>query len=196
MAFSKLTLIMMRNMLVLRSVAALPLVAQKGVRTCFLRTSWQMEGEPSSLVWTCTVRGSVLFQVFWDSADASTVETGWLIPDVGGLYVHVHGPHLAGLVLLHPQLPVFGWVHVLQQLVHRLHHLETIHTPNNHLLCTFFLLWPQQVNQGADRKSTKTFTWISTDGSIRTLQNFSSFLVWNLTHPSCQAPISSVFRRF
>lgn len=40
------------------------------------------------------------------------------------LNVHVHGPHLAGLVLLHPQLPVFPRIHLLQQLVHRFHHLR------------------------------------------------------------------------
>lgn len=42
-----------------------------------------------------------------------------------GLNVHIHRSDLAGFVLLHPQLSVFGWIHVLQQLVDRFHHLQT-----------------------------------------------------------------------
>lgn len=42
-----------------------------------------------------------------------------------GLYVHVNRSDLASFVLLHPQLPVFGWIHLLQQLVYRFHHLRT-----------------------------------------------------------------------
>lgn len=42
-----------------------------------------------------------------------------------GLYVHVNRSDLASFVLFHPQLPVFGWIHLLQQLVYRFHHLRT-----------------------------------------------------------------------
>lgn len=38
--------------------------------------------------------------------------------------LHVHWPDLSSLILPHPQLSVFGWVHTLQELVHRLHRLD------------------------------------------------------------------------
>lgn len=40
------------------------------------------------------------------------------------LYVHIHRPNITGFVLLHPQLSVFGWIHILQELVDGLNHLE------------------------------------------------------------------------
>lgn len=48
-----------------------------------------------------------------------------MIPGQDGLYVHIHGPNLTGVILLHPQLSVFGGIQVLQQLVDWLHRLET-----------------------------------------------------------------------
>lgn len=49
---------------------------------------------------------------------------GRLIPGQEALNVHVHRPHIPGFVLLHPQLPVFGGIHVLQELVDGLHRLR------------------------------------------------------------------------
>lgn len=40
------------------------------------------------------------------------------------LDLHVHRADVACLVLSNPQLPVFGWVHFLKQLVHRLDCLQ------------------------------------------------------------------------
>lgn len=42
--------------------------------------------------------------------------------------LYVHWPDLSSLILPHPQLSVFGRVHTLQELVHRLHRLDKART--------------------------------------------------------------------
>lgn len=130
MAFSKLTLIMMRNMLVLRCVAALPALTTHLVPTLSSLPDVPIQAGGGGAVLAGLNQGALSLDQRYSKRSGTRrmfeeVETGWLVPGVEVLYVHVDGPHLARLVLLHPQLAVFGWVHVLQQLVHRLHHLRT-----------------------------------------------------------------------
>ena len=51
------------------------------------------------------------------------------------LDLNVDRPDFPSVVLLYPELPVFGWVHTLQQLVHRLHGLETQEHHSATLVC-------------------------------------------------------------
>lgn len=52
--------------------------------------------------------------------------------------LYVHRPDFSSLILPHPQLSVFGWVHTLQELVHRLHRLKTFQQAAGFRIKTYF----------------------------------------------------------
>lgn len=91
MAFSKQTLIMMRNMLVLRSVEGLTALRTRltfvgallSLPDVLIPGRWRMSG-PRWSERARAVPGSALFQAFWDSADVSNSGDRMADPACGG----------------------------------------------------------------------------------------------------------------
>lgn len=165
MAFSKRMLVMTGE-----HAGTLTRFLVSGLFWTFWSLWFQSERMSAPQVWTCT------------NHDKFCGRALILVPGGDRLYVHVHGPDLAGFVLFHPQLPVFGWIHALQQLVHRLHRLQT--RQNQNLRKRWYDFIQVRRRSGNIIKAFKEFKCKSPAAALRTSLNHSkvwTVKVWSLS---------------
>lgn len=87
--------------------------------------------------------GSVCLCVLWGKSVHMQSHLTALRSDL-----YVHWPDFSSLILPHPQLSVFGWIHTLQELVHRLHRLDKQRTTIKYTLQYLFFASVQMIPHG------------------------------------------------